>query len=117
MAAHLGRSLEPWELVHHKDGNKMNNVIENLEIKTWPEHTILHHTGTRRSLEAIRSVTAFAQMREALKQERRVNAELRAALQSALIRLEYLNSEETGRCAATENARAALANANAKGAA
>ena len=32
MERHLGRKLEPWELVHHKDGNPQNNAIENLEL-------------------------------------------------------------------------------------
>ena len=31
MEANIGRKLEPWELVHHKDGNTSNNAIENLE--------------------------------------------------------------------------------------
>ncbi len=28
----LGRYLEEWEVVHHKDGNRQNNVWENLEL-------------------------------------------------------------------------------------
>lgn len=32
MEAHLGRYLQPNEIVHHKDGNHSNNAIENLEI-------------------------------------------------------------------------------------
>jgi len=38
----IGRRLEPWEHVHHKDENKRNNVLENLEIKTNAEHTRGH---------------------------------------------------------------------------
>ena len=32
MEGSLGRYLEEWEIVHHKDGNRSNNIIENLEL-------------------------------------------------------------------------------------
>lgn len=32
MERHLERYLEEWEIVHHKDGNRSNNTIENLEL-------------------------------------------------------------------------------------
>lgn len=32
MEEHLGRYLERKEVVHHKDGNPLNNAIENLEL-------------------------------------------------------------------------------------
>lgn len=33
MARHLGRPLEPYETVHHIDGDIQNNVIENLQLR------------------------------------------------------------------------------------
>lgn len=42
MSAHLGRLLAPEELVHHIDGDRTNDVLDNLEITTRQEHPRLH---------------------------------------------------------------------------
>jgi len=34
MEKHIGRKLKPKEIVHHKDGNSLNNSLENLELVT-----------------------------------------------------------------------------------
>lgn len=42
MARHLGRPLSSDEVVHHRDGDKMNWSVENLEVMTSEEHRKYH---------------------------------------------------------------------------
>lgn len=42
MGQHLGRKLERWEHVHHINGDKKDNRLENLEVLTASEHSKLH---------------------------------------------------------------------------
>jgi hypothetical protein len=48
MELFLGRSLSETELVHHKDGNKHNNDIGNLELTNREDHA-RHHKNIPRS--------------------------------------------------------------------
>ena len=43
MEQHLGRKLTNEEEVHHKDHNKMNDVIKNLEVKNKTTHRREHN--------------------------------------------------------------------------
>lgn len=48
MIQHIGRDLMENEVVHHKDHNKLNNDISNLQLMTTSEHAKLHaHTHTQ----------------------------------------------------------------------
>ena len=47
----LGRKLSRDEVVHHVDGNKLNNKIENLVVMTRSEHSAMHQKGKKNSDE------------------------------------------------------------------
>lgn len=42
MEQHIGRKLEKNECVHHIDGNRSNNDIQNLKLMTISEHSRMH---------------------------------------------------------------------------
>lgn len=42
MEEYLGRKLLSSEIIHHIDGNKLNNDINNLKVMSRKEHSILH---------------------------------------------------------------------------
>jgi hypothetical protein len=75
MEQHLGRYLEEWELVHHKDGNRSHNQIENLElmdgraISSGPGHAPGHDFDARTAAQILlQREDISTQLRECLVQ-------------------------------------------------
>lgn len=59
MEEHLGRKLTSNEIVHHIDGNKLNNDITNLKVMTRGEHSRLHR---KQELESGKKLFCRSQM-------------------------------------------------------
>jgi len=51
MERHLGRPIAPGEVVHHKNDDRTDNRLENLELMTISQHMALHHqNGIQRKI-------------------------------------------------------------------
>lgn len=79
MEQHLARRLEPWEVIHHINGDIADNRLGNLQLISHDEHTIMEHKGTERPYEARQSMRVYANMREEITRLRSINSELLAA--------------------------------------
>lgn len=57
MERHLNRRIGEDEVVHHRNGIKSDNRVENLEVMSFGEHTRLHHLGSKRSLSTRKKIS------------------------------------------------------------
>lgn len=61
MAEHLGRPLERWEVVHHKNHIKLDNRIENLELFSGQSQ---HHAETITHIEMLKMKSEIQRLRK-----------------------------------------------------
>jgi hypothetical protein len=76
MEQHLGRKLESTEVVHHKNGNTLDNRIENLEVMKFGVHSKYHTQGVQRTDIAKLRMVRAARMRGEIIRLRNENARL-----------------------------------------
>jgi hypothetical protein len=60
---HTGTIVPDGYVVHHANGKKTDNSPQNLVMMTRKEHTIFHHTGSKRSEETKRKLSEWAKER------------------------------------------------------
>lgn len=69
----IGEDLDSNQYVHHKDGNKLNATLSNLEILESTQHQSLHNKGKVLSEEHRKKIALANKKRKGIKMKKRVD--------------------------------------------
>ena len=95
MEKHLGRRLKPREIVHHIDGDKLNNSITNLEIMELRDH-IVHHKPLSWDIELAKTLISGGESMESVARRFGIHySSISTALKSRGITLNMLRPRKT----------------------
>lgn len=70
MEESLGRTLDRYEVVHHINGDKHDNRLENLKLMSLSEHGHIHMLGRKPSAETRAKLSKASSMQDPWKQSK-----------------------------------------------
>ena len=84
--------LLPKTIIHHIDGNKLNNCILNLEMISWGEHTILHRKGKTHTEETKQKISNAKKGRKMTDAEKQHLSNIKTIKEARIVKIGFADS-------------------------